>query len=286
MAGSKEIKTRIKSVGNTRKITNAMRMIATTKLKKTRTRMEEARPYAELSLRVIQHLAASQTDCTHPYLLARPVKRVGFIIVSTDKGLCGGLNINLFKKVLSEVKCLKEKGVDVDLALLGHRAEHFFKRFDLKILAAAAGMGEKPSVSYLIGSIKTLLDAYQSGEIDQIYVFSNRFINTITQRPTMQLLVPVEKALDSNARYNWDYIYEPSPAHILDCLLKRYVESQVYQAVVENVACEQAARMMAMKNASDNATEVIGELKLKYNKARQAAITQELAEIVSGSEAV
>lgn len=286
MAGSKEIKTRIKSVSNTRKITNAMRMISTTKLKKTRTRMEEARPYAELSLKVIQHLAASETDYTHPYLTVRPVKRVGFLIVSTDKGLCGGLNINLFKKVLLEVKKLREQGVAVDLAVLGHRAEHFFKRSELKILAAAVGLGEKPSVNQLIGSIKTLLDAYQRGELDQIYVYSNRFVNTITQRPTAQLLVPVEKATDTGSKYHWDYIYEPSPAHILDRLLTRYIESQVYQAVVENVACEQAARMMAMKNASDNATEVIGELKLKYNKARQAAITQELAEIVSGSEAV
>lgn len=249
--------------------------------------MEEARPYAELSLRVIHHLAASQTDYTHAYLTTRPVKRVGFIIVSSDKGLCGGLNVNLFKKALLEIKALKSQGVEVDLALLGHRAEHFFKRGDLKILASAAGMGEKPSVSQLIGSIKTLLEAYQKGDIDQICLFSNKFVNTITQKPTQQILVPVQKApVASSTSYGWDYIYEPSPAHILDRLLQRYIESQVYQAVVENVACEQAARMIAMKNASDNATEVIGELKLKYNKARQAAITQELAEIVSGSEAV
>jgi F-type H+-transporting ATPase subunit gamma len=233
-------------------------------------------------------VAASHTDYPHPYLTVRPVKRVGFIVVSSDKGLCGGLNVNLFKKVLLHAKDLRAQGIEVDLAVFGHRAEHFFKRGSLNIVASKSGMGEKPSINQLIGSITTMLKAYEKGEIDRIELFSNRFINTITQKPVMQTLVPAaaEEGRADTSSYSWDYIYEPSAAHILDRLLKRYIESQVYQAVIENVACEQAARMIAMKNASDNATEVIGQLKLEYNKARQAAITRELAEIVSGSEAI
>ncbi|TNF67529.1 MAG: F0F1 ATP synthase subunit gamma [Gammaproteobacteria bacterium] len=286
MAVGREIRTKIKSVKNTQKITRAMELVAASKMRKARDRMEEARPYADYARSLIAHVAKAHLEYKHTYFNHREVKRVGFIIVSTERGLCGGLNINLFKQVLSAIKRYRDKNIEIDVCLIGAKAESFFKRLDLNIVSLVTKLGDKPGVKDLIGSVKVMLDAYDDGKIDQLLLFSNEFVNTISQKPRMVQLLPVVPDEQESLDYHWDYIYEPDAKELLEMLVVRYVESQVYRGVVENIGCEQASRMMAMKSATDNAGAVINELNLRYNKARQAAITQEISEIVSGAAAV
>lgn len=287
MASGKEIRTQIKSIQNTQKITRAMEMVAASKMRKAQERMSASRPYADKMLGVIKHLAFAHSEYKHSYLEERDVKRVGYIVISSDRGLCGGLNNNEFKVVLNEMKDLQDKNVDVDLCTIGQKASVFFKRVTSNIKGSATHLGDAPSVTDVIGTVKVMLDAYDNGEIDRLYVVYNRFVNTMTQDPTTVQLLPVMATEpDEEIEYHWDYIYEPGAKEVLDGLLVRFIESQVYQGVVENVACEMAARMVAMKAASDNAGSIIDELQLVYNKARQAAITQELSEIVAGAAAV
>lgn len=287
MAGAKEIRTQIKSIQNTQKITKAMEMVAASKMRKTQDRMLASRPYARRMHQVIGHLALAHPEYQHPYLVSRePVGRVGFIVLSTDRGLCGGLNINLFKTAVMAMSEWKEKGADLSLCLIGGKAKAFFRRFGGAIVAEVDQLGDTPQIADLIGTIKVMLDAYDDEVIDRVYVVHNEFVNTMTQRPTVSQLIPVEPEPDEALTHHWDYLYEPDSKEILDGLLIRYIESQVYQSVVENVACEMAARMVAMKAATDNAGSLIDELELVYNKARQASITQEISEIVSGAAAV
>lgn len=286
MSGAKEIKGKIASVKNTQKITSAMEMVAASKMRRAQDRMSSSRPYAENMRKVISHIALGSLEYKHAYMEEREVKRVGYIVVSSDRGLCGGLNINLFKSVIKSVKSWNEKGVEVDFGVVGSKATAFFNSYGGNVVAQADGLGDAPSVTDLLGSVRVMLDAYDKGEIDRLYVVYNKFVNTMTQEPTTDQLLPLPKAEDEELKHKWDYIYEPDPKEILEQLLTRYVESQVYQAVVENVACEMAARMVAMKAATDNAGNLIDELQLVYNKARQAAITQELGEIVAGAAAV
>ncbi|EWH09291.1 F0F1 ATP synthase subunit gamma [Catenovulum agarivorans DS-2] len=286
MAGAKEIKGKIGSVQNTQKITSAMEMVAASKMRKAQDRMAASRPYAESMRKVIGHIALASSDYKHPYMEEREIKRVGYIVVSTDRGLCGGLNANVFKNVIKEYAAWRKKDVEVDFGVIGAKATAFFDSFGGNIVAQASGLGDKPSVTDLVGSVQVMLKAYEDGEIDRLYVVYNNFVNTMTQTPTIDQLLPLPKGEVSEQKHNWDYIYEPSAEAILEQLLTRYIESQVYQAVVENVASEMAARMVAMKAATDNAGNLIKELQLVYNKARQAAITQELSEIVAGAAAV
>lgn len=287
MAGAKEIRSKIGSVQNTQKITKAMEMVAASKMRKTQDRMSASRPYAETMRKVIGHLALGNLEYKHPYLEEREIKRVGYLVVSTDRGLCGGLNINLFKKLLTEMKEWSDKGVSVDLTLIGSRGASFFSSVGANIVSQVTGMGDSPSVSELIGPVKVMLQAYDEGRLDKLFVANNRFVNTMSQSPEIRQLLPLPASDDEEIKSKtWDYLYEPDPKPLLDMLLRRYVESQVYQSVVENLASEQAARMVAMKAATDNGGELIKELQLVYNKARQASITQELTEIVSGASAV
>lgn len=287
MASGKEIRSKIKSVQNTQKITRAMEMVAASKMRKAQDRMAATRPYAENIRRVIGHLAYAHPEYSHTYMKEREVKRVGIILVSTDRGLCGGLNTNMFKAAVGAMKEWKAKGVEVDLCSIGSKGLGFFKRLGGNIVSEISQLGDAPKLEELIGTVKVMLDAFDNGEIDKLYVVYNEFVNTMTQKPTVEQLLPIEaKELDESLQHHWDYIYEPEAKEVLDQLLMRYVESLVYQGVVENIACEQAARMVAMKAASDNAGNLIGELQLAYNKARQAAITQELSEIVAGAAAV
>jgi len=285
MAGGKEVKTKINSVENTQKITRAMEMVAASKMRRAQERVGASRPYAAKIRRAIGHLAHANPDYEHPFMVEREVKRVGMIIISTDRGLCGGLNINLFRKVVNEMRRFEEQGVEVDLAVIGRKGQTFFRRLT-EIRAETGNLGDKPRLEDLIGSVRVMLDAFRDGEIDQLFLMGNEFVNTMTQRPSMQQLLPVVAGEAEDLPDHWDYIYEPSAAELLDDFLSRYVEAQVYQGAVENVACEMAARMVAMKAASDNAGKIIDELQLEYNKARQAAITQELSEIVAGAAAV
>ncbi len=286
MAGAKEIRTQIASIKNTRKITSAMEMVAASKMRKAQTRMIETRPYAEKMRNVIGHLYQAHPEYRHSFMVEREAKRVGYIIVSSDRGLCGGLNNNLFRKLLREIKGQQAEGVDVAFCTIGNKALGFFSRFGGNLMSQAVHMGDAPHIEDLIGTVKVMLDAYEAGELDSIYIVYNEFVNTMTQNPSIEKLVPITSELDKELRHHWDYIYEPDSKDVLDNLLSRYVESLVYQAVVENGACEQSARMVAMKAASDNAGDLINELQLIYNKARQAAITQEISEIVGGAAAV
>ena len=286
MASGKEIKGKIGSIKNTQKITSAMEMVAASKMKKAQERMASGRPYAQNMLKVIGHIANGNLEYRHPYLEEREVKRVGYIVISTDRGLCGGLNTNEFKLVTQDVKKWREQGVEVDFAALGSKACSFFNRFGGKLLAAESGLGDKPSVSDVVGVVRVMLKAYDEGKIDRVFLVFNDFVNTMTQKPVSNQLLPLPKSQDEEYQHRWDYIYEPDPKEILESLMVRYIESQVYQGVVENAASEQAARMVAMKAATDNAGNLIDELQLVYNKARQAAITQEISEIVSGAAAV
>jgi F-type H+-transporting ATPase subunit gamma len=286
MAGAKEIRTQIKSIKNTQKITKAMEMVAASKMRKAQDRMLATRPYAEKIRQVIGHVAMATAEYRHPYLEDREVKRVGMIIVSTDRGLCGGLNINLFKKAVGEMRRWHQQGVETDLCLVGTKALGFFKRLGGNVLGKVNQLGDQPRLNDLIGTIKVMLDAYDEGRIDRLLLVENEFVNTMTQRPRVTTLLPLMPSEEEELKHHWDYIYEPDTKPVMDTLLTRYIESVVYQGVVENVACEMAARMVAMKSASDNAGELINELQLVYNKARQAAITQEISEIVSGAAAV
>ncbi len=286
MAVGKEIKEQIGSVQSTQKITSAMEKVAVSKMRRAQTRMTASRPYADRIRVVIGHLADANSEYRHRYLLDREVKRVGYIVVSSDRGLCGGLNNNLFKRLVKDVKAWQEKGVEADFCAVGSKAVNFFNSFGGNVLASTSHLGDAPELASLIGSVKAMLDAFDNGDIDRLYVVSNRFVNTMTQDPQVAQLLPLKAELDAETKGHWDYIYEPDAKEILDGLLLRYVESQVYQGVVENNACEQAARMLAMKNATENAGDIIDDLNMLYNKARQAAITQEISEIVSGAAAV
>lgn len=286
MPGTKEIRTKIASVKSTQKITKAMQMVATSKMRRAQERMKLARPYADKMRRVIGNLAQANPDYRHPFLETRDAKNVGIIVISTDRGLAGGLNANLFKQTLLAVKEWQEKGCGVSLCIIGAKGTTFFRRLGLPIVANVSGMGDHPHVADLIGTVKVMLDAYREGKIDRLYLMHAQFVNTMTQKPNQVQLLPVEETPKSELQEHWDYIYEPSADQILDGLLMRYIESQVYRGAVENVASEMAARMVAMKAATDNAGKAIGELQLAYNKARQAAITKELAEIVGGAAAV
>ena len=286
MAVGKEIKTKIASVQNTQKITNAMEMVAASKMRKAQDSMAASRPYATNIRNVIGHIALGNLEYRHPYMEEREVKRVGYIVVSTDRGLCGGLNINLFKRVLADAAKKQASGAEVEFAVVGSKATSFFNNMGAKVSAQISGLGDNPSLTDLVGSVSVMLKAYEDGEIDELFVVYNKFVNTMTQQPTIDQLLPLPKSEDEEIGDRWDYIYEPDADALLDQLLVRYVESQVYQGVVENLACEQAARMIAMKAATDNAGELIDDLQLVFNKARQAAITQELGEIVAGAAAV
>ena len=286
MAGAKEIRTKISSIKSTQKITGAMEMVAASKMRKAQDRMNASRPYAEKMLQVIHHLAKASPEYKHSYLVEnREVKRVGIIVVSSDRGLCGGLNSNLFRKMTAEIRRLQSEGVEVSFCTIGSKALGFFKRFGGGVMGQVTHLGDKPRIEDLIGTVRVMLDAFEAGEVDEIHIAYNHFVNTMTQEPTLQRLVPLE-APEKTSGPVWDYIYEPGAKQVLENLLQRYIESLVYQGVVENGACEQAARMVAMKAASDNAGGLIDELELVYNKARQAAITQEISEIVGGAAAV
>ena len=287
MAGAKEIRSKIKSVKNTQKITRAMEKVAISKMRRAQVRMTEARPYAEKIRRTIAHLSQANTEITHPFMADRPVKRVGVLVVSTDRGLCGGLNTNLFRQLTRSIREWRDAGIEAEYAVIGNKGLSFFRRVGGEVVAQNSNLGDKPHLDQLLGAIKVLTDAYREGRIDRLYLASTQFVNTMTQRPGVRQVLPVQPdAGVQKLADNWDYLYEPSAAELLDTVLQRYVESQVYQAVVENVASEQSARMVAMKAATDNAGKIINGLQLAYNKARQASITKELAEIVGGAAAV
>lgn len=286
MAVGKEIRNQIGSIKSTQKITSAMEMVAASKMRKAQERMQATRPYAEKMRQVIGHIAKANQDYRHPFMQEREVKRVGYIVVSSDRGLCGGLNGNVFKLLVREMREWKDKGVETDLCAIGQKGASFFRNYGGNVVAALTHLGDNPSAEKLIGNVKVMLDAFESGKIDRLYLVSNEFVNTMTQSPKSLQLLPLPEGEDDDVGHQWDYIYEPDSRPILDGLLPRYIESQVYQGVVENLACEQAARMIAMKSATDNAGSIIDELQLAYNKARQAAITQEISEIVSGAASV
>lgn len=287
MAGAKEIRTKIASIKSTQKITKAMEMVAASKMRRAQERMSATRPYAEKMMQVIAHLHHANPEYKHSFLATeRERKRVGYIVVSSDRGLCGGLNSNLFRKLVSEIKEQQKAGIESVFCTIGTKSLGFFRRFGGNVMAQSTHLGDNPHIEDLIGTVKVMLDAYEDGTIDAIYVASNVFVNTMTQDPTMMQLVPIHAENIETMGHRWDYIYEPDAKNVLDGLLIRYLESLVYQAVVENGACEQSARMVAMKSASDNAGNLIDELQMVYNKARQAAITQEISEIVGGAAAV
>ena len=286
MAVGKEIRSKITSVKNTQKITKAMEMVAASKLRKTQDRMAASRPYAERIRTVIGHLSEANPDYRHPFLHEREVKRIGYIIITTDRGLCGSLNVNLFRAMLNDMREWREKGVEVDVCILGAKGIAFFRRLKTNIVAATSHLGDAPTVADLIGTITAMTDSYVQGTIDRLFLVHNVFVNTMSQVPEIRTLLPVEAIDKSELQEHWDYIYEPDAADLLDNVLTRYIESQVYRAAVENVACEMASKMVAMKAATDNAGKFIDQLQLIYNKARQAAITQEISEIVGGAAAV
>ena len=286
MANEKEIRTKIGSVKNTQKITKAMEMVAASKMRRTQETMKKALPYSDKIRAVIGHIYKANPDYKHPFLEERELKTAGYIVVSSDRGLCGGLNVNMFRNLIAELRENKNKQINSKLCLVGAKAAQFFRSIDVDVVAAATHLGEDPQVEDLVGSIKTMLDEYIEGNIDQLFIVHNNFVNTMTQKPEVKTLLPIEPQDSKEMQKHWDYIYEPDSKELLDYILMRYIESQVYRAVVENVACEMAAKMVAMKSATDNAGKLIDELELDYNKARQAAITQEISEIVGGAAAV
>ncbi|MGH8223409.1 MAG: F0F1 ATP synthase subunit gamma [Woeseiaceae bacterium] len=288
MAGEKEIRNKIRSVKNMQKITKAMEMVAASKIRKAQDQMEASRPYAERIRRVIGHLSHANPDYKHPFLIERDAKRVGYIVISTDRGLCGGLNVNMFKTVIGELSRWRRESVEVDLALVGAKAVQFFRRLGGNVVGTATHLGDRPQVNDLIGAIKIMLDAYSEGRIDRVFLVHNEFVSTMSQKPEVKTILPIS-AIDlggESLQEHWDYIYEPNAVDLLDDVLMRYIESQVYRGAVENFACEMAAKMVAMKSATENAGEIIDKLQIDYNKARQAAITQEISEIVGGAAAV
>ncbi len=287
MAGAKEVRTQIKSIKNTQKITKAMQMVAASKMRKAQDRMRASRPYADKMKNVVAHMSKAHPEYKHPYLIEREARRVGLIVISTDRGLCGGLNINLFKQAVTSMKEWRDQNLEVDVAVIGTKAMSFFKRLGGNVVSENSHLGDTPNIEELIGSVKVMLDAFDEGKIDRLYLANNVFVNTMTQQPAVEQLLPVTgDDDDEKISHHWDYIYEPDAKEVMDSLLMRYIESLVYQGLVENIACEMAARMVAMKAATDNAGNLIDELQLVYNKARQAAITQELSEICSGAAAV
>lgn len=288
MAGAKAIRSKIAVTKKTRQITRAMEMVAASKMRKTQERMRASKPYASKIYEVVKHLARANSEYRHPFMTAREVKRIGIIVVTSDRGLCGGLNSNLLRESVHFMREKKQEGKEIALCVLGRKGQVFFKRIGGTVLASQDHLGDKPGVADIIGSVKVMLDAFYQGEIDSLHVVYNEFINTMTQKPVIKQLLPlpISEADQKNLGHHWDYIYEPDAKELLDALLERYIELQTYQSVVENIACEQAAKMIAMKSATDNAGELIKEFQLAYNQARQAAITQELAEIVGGSDAI
>ncbi|MEK9626326.1 MAG: F0F1 ATP synthase subunit gamma [Gammaproteobacteria bacterium] len=287
MAGAKEIRTKIKSIQNTQKITKAMEMVAASKMRRAQERMNQARPYADKMANVMAHLAQANLEYKHSFTQEREPKRVGFVIVSSDRGLCGGLNINLFRHVVNSMSEWRAKGVEIDATIIGKKGLGFFKRVGVNIVSEATQLGDRPQLADLIGAMKVMMDAFNEGKIDRLYLAHNGFVTTMTQQPKVDQLLPISAPeADERLDHYWDYLYEPDAREVIDGLMMRYVESLIYRGVVENIACEMAARMVAMKSASDNAGNLIDELQLVYNKARQAAITQEISEIVSGAAAV
>ncbi len=288
MAGAKEIRSKIASIKNTQKITRAMEMVAASKMRKTQERMRASKPYATKIYDVVKHLARAHAEYRHPFMVGRPIKSVGMIVVTSDRGLCGGLNVNLFRDTLSQIRVWRAEGHDIKLCVIGRKGQAFFKRVGGRILASIEQIGDAPGAHDFVGTVKVMLDAFEAGELDALHIVYNEFINTMTQSPRVKQLLPLPRD-ESDSKimgHHWDYIYEPEPKELITGLLTRYIELQVYQAVVENIACEQAAKMIAMKSATDNAGELIKTFQLAYNKARQAAITQELAEIVGGADAI
>lgn len=287
MSSSKEIRTKISSIKKTQKITDAMQKVAASKMRRAEQRMKASEPYANKIREVMAHVASSHTEYRHPYLQLRPkIQRVGYIVIATDRGLCGGLNVNLLKMVLHHATDWQNQGIGSDWCLFGDKAVQFFKHLKANIVAEASGFGDNPEVADLVGGIRVMLDAYTKNHIDRLFIVHNEFINTMLQKPRMTQLLPLSIAEEARKQHYWDYIYEPDPKELLNTLLVRYIETQVYQAVVDNLACEQVARMVAMKNATENAEELVADLQLIYNKARQAGITQEIAEIISGTAAL
>jgi len=286
MAGTKELRKQIGSIQNTQKITGAMEMVAASKMRKAQERMARGRPYSDHIRSVIGHVANASPEFRHNLMIEREVKRIGYIIVTTDKGLCGGLNINLLKAVVNDVKSWVDGDVEVDFCLIGNKGAQFFRSYGGNVVASSNHVSETPAISDLVGSIKVMLDAFEEGTVDKIYLANNVFVNTMMQTPTIRQLVPLDPEEDTELKHRWDYIYEPEARQLIEGLVTRFIEAQVYQAVVENGACEQAAKMIAMKSASDNAGEMIDELQLIMNNARQSAITQELSEIIGGAAAV
>lgn len=288
MAGAKEIRSKIASIKNTQKITRAMEMVAASKMRKTQDRMRASKPYATKIYNVVRHIARATSEYRHPFMIARDIKRVGLIVVTSDRGLCGGLNANLLRETIRIMRQWQHEGKEIDLCVIGRKGQAFFKRVGGRVIATVDQLGDKPGIKDLIGIVKVMLDAFYQGEIDALHVVYNEFVNTMTQKPVVKQLLPLPLAEEDSKSlgHHWDYIYEPDAKELLDALLERYIELQAYQAAVENIACEQAAKMIAMKSATDNASDLIKEFQLAYNKARQAAITQELAEIVGGADAL
>jgi F-type H+-transporting ATPase subunit gamma len=288
MGGAKEIRTKVLSIKKTQKITRAMQMVAASKMRKTQERMRASKPYADKIYSVVKHIAQSNSEYRHPFMNERDIKRVGLIVVTSDRGLCGGLNSNLLRETIKNIRQWKDQGKEVDLAIFGRKGQVFFKRVGGRVLASLEHISDTPTVGDIIGVVKVMIDAFDAGSIDALHIVYNEFVNTMTQKPMMKQLLPLPKSEDDGKvlGHHWDYIYEPDAKELLDELLERYIELQAYQGLVENIACEQAAKMLAMKNATDNAGELIKEFQLAYNKARQAAITQELAEIVGGAAAL
>ena len=287
MAGTKEIRTKIKSVQNTRKVTRALEMVSASKIRRAQDKMRASRPYARLMRQVIGHIAKANGDYKHPFMMERKdVKRVGYVVISTDRGLCGGLNSTLFRKLIAEIRTHQQNGVEVDIVAIGQKAATFFRRIKVNLVGSVTHLGENPQVAQLIGIIKVMLDGFTEGKLDRVFLCYNDFVNTMVQKATTDQLLPLPASDTLETAHDWDYIYEPNAVEVLDSVLTRYIESLVYQGALENLASEHAARMVAMKAASDNATKAIGSLQLVYNKARQAAITQEISEIVGGAAAV
>jgi F-type H+-transporting ATPase subunit gamma len=286
MANLKEIRTKIGSVKNTQKITKAMEMVAASKLRRTQDRMAATRPYADKIRTVIGHLYGANPEYRHPFLFEREVKRIGYIVITTDRGLCGGLNVNTFRVLLKDLQAWRDKGVEAELCMIGAKGVQYFRNLDVNVVGVATHLGEDPKVADLVGAIRIMLDSFVDGKIDRLFLVHNKFVNTMSQTPAIETLIPVQAVDADDLSTHWDYIYEPDAVDLLDSVLMRYIESQVYRGAVENVACEMAAKMVAMKSATDNAGKMIDQLQLDYNKVRQAAITQEISEIVGGAAAV
>jgi len=287
MAGGREIKTKIKSVQNTRKVTRALEMVSASKIRKAQERMKASRPYARMMRQIVGHIAKANTDYVHPFMVERKdIKRVGYVIISTDRGLCGGLNSQMFRRILADMRAWQEKGVQIDLVCVGSKAATFFRRLKVNMVGTVTHLGEQPQLEQLVGVIKVMLDSYEAGSLDRVFLCYNDFVNTMVQKPTQDQLLPLPASDSLESKHSWDYLYEPDAPTVLDHVITRYIESLVYQAVLENLASGHAARMVAMKSASDNANKLIETLQLIYNKARQAAITQEISEIVGGAAAV